>query len=147
MTDVGFILHEDKSVFIPTQKITFLGNNIDSVAMTVTLPADKVFKLIQECTDFFYKKIEIIRQVARVLGLLVSSFSAVQYGPLYYKNIENSNIKTLNQNRGDYDSKMFITAKMREDLLWWINNLPSQKRDICHGNARKIITCDASELG
>ena len=39
---VGFIVHNKKSVFIPVQKIKFLGFIIDSVAMIVTLPSDKI---------------------------------------------------------------------------------------------------------
>ena len=37
MTDLGFIIHEQKSVLIPTH-ITFLGKTIDSERMIVTLP-------------------------------------------------------------------------------------------------------------
>ena len=47
MTDLGFTMHNKKSVFIPMQKITFLGNNIDSDKMFVTLPPEKVS--VQEC--------------------------------------------------------------------------------------------------
>jgi hypothetical protein len=35
MEDVGFIIHQQKSVFVPTQNIVFLGNHIDSVRMIV----------------------------------------------------------------------------------------------------------------
>ena len=147
MTEVGFIIHENKSVFIPTQRITFLGNDIDSVAMIVSLPANKVAKLVQACIELYNKEIEVIRQVARVLGLMVSSFSAVQFGPLHYREIERAKILALHENAGDYDSNMLVTSEMREELIWWIDYLPSQKRDICHGNAKKVITCDASGSG
>jgi hypothetical protein len=33
---LGFIIHETKSVFIPSQRVTFLGFEIDSVRMFVT---------------------------------------------------------------------------------------------------------------
>ena len=46
MTDLGFIVHNKKSVFIPMQKITFLGNNIDSDKMIVTLPPEKVSVIV-----------------------------------------------------------------------------------------------------
>ena len=49
MTDVGFQIHDKKSVLIPTQNISFLGNNIDSVEMTVSLPESKVSLIVQEC--------------------------------------------------------------------------------------------------
>ena len=34
------------------------------------------------------KSIISIREVAQVIGLLVSSLPAVQYGPLYYRSLE-----------------------------------------------------------
>ena len=43
MTNLGFIIHEKKNLFLaPTRTITFLGNNIDSEKMVVTLPGEKV---------------------------------------------------------------------------------------------------------
>ena len=88
MTELGFVIHEKKSVLVPTRKITFLGNNIDSEAMTVTLPETKVQLIVQECRSLHRLTSSTIRQFARVLGLMVSSFSAVQYGPLFYRCIE-----------------------------------------------------------
>ena len=38
---LGFTIHPGKSVFVPTQKITFLGFIIDSVKMTITLTEGK----------------------------------------------------------------------------------------------------------
>ena len=38
MTELGFIIHQKKSVLQPTKDITFLGNNIHSEDMTVPSP-------------------------------------------------------------------------------------------------------------
>ena len=46
---VGFIVHEKKSGFEPTQKLTSFGFIIDSVNMIVTLPQEKVDNVILEC--------------------------------------------------------------------------------------------------
>ena len=89
MTDLGFIVHNKKSVFIPTQKITFLGNNIDSDKMIVTLPSEKMSVIVQECEVLYRKRVAAkIRDVARVLGLMVSTFFAVEYGPLFYRQLD-----------------------------------------------------------
>ena len=42
---------------------------------------------------------------------------------------------------------MIITDRMKSDLIWWIDNLPNQKRLICHDNPSLIITTDASLSG
>jgi hypothetical protein len=49
LQNLGFFIHEKKSIFILTQMITFLGNVIDSVSMTVTLPKEKVDRIKDEC--------------------------------------------------------------------------------------------------
>lgn len=42
---LGFVLHPDKSVFIPSQSLTFLGFIINSRSMTITLTNEKIEKL------------------------------------------------------------------------------------------------------
>ena len=147
MTNVGFIIHEKKSILIPTKKITFLGNDIDSEKMIVTLPLSKVENIVEACADL-YKKFRVrIRDVAKVLGLMVSTFSAVEYAPLYYRCLEKGKIDALKCCKGDYESIMFISDDMKKDLKWWIDNLQYQKRHISHGNPDIIITTDASSHG
>ena len=147
MTNLGFMMHEKKSVLIPTKKITFLGNNIDSEEMTVSLPEKKVKKIVQACTELYGLSKVKIRNVAQVLGLMVSSFSAVEYGPLFYRNTEHAKIQALKCHAGDYESVMCVSPEIKQELLWWITNLSLQKRHITHGNPDVIITCDASSFG
>lgn len=147
MTNVGFMIHEKKSVLIPTQQITFLGNDIDSEKMIVTLPEEKVRKIVQECSDLYNRTYAKIVQVARVLGLLVSTFSAVEFARLHYRDTERAKILALQEKRGDYESTMFITSSIKIELKWWIDNLAQQKRHICHGNPSITIFSDASKLG
>ena len=72
-----------KSVLAPTRTITFLGNNIDSEKMLVTLPGEKVCLIVQECRELYKRQYVKIRSVARVLGLMVSTFSAVEFAPFF----------------------------------------------------------------
>lgn len=147
MIKLGFIIHKTKSVLVPTQDIVFLGNIIHSKDMTVTLPHEKVLLIVQECLSLSKRIYETIRKVARVLGLLVSTFSAVEYGRLHYREIEKEKIQALKTSKGDFDSEMIVTENMKIDLLWWVSNLASQERNINHGNAQIVITSDASLSG
>ena len=47
-------INEDKSVLIPTQRLEYLGNVIDSETMTVTLPERRKEKIIQSCNQLFH---------------------------------------------------------------------------------------------
>ena len=45
LDNLGLVIHPEKSVFIPQQKMIFLGFIIDSVRMIVMLTEDNIHKL------------------------------------------------------------------------------------------------------
>lgn len=147
LQNLGFFIHEKKSVFIPTQMITFLGNVIDSVSMTVTLPKEKVDRIKDECLRLQKKNKTSIREVSRIIGILVSSFSAVDYGNLHYRILEKEKNYALKKSFGNYDAYINVTNNMKSELKWWSDNIHSQKRVIDRGNADNSITTDASLEG
>jgi len=46
---LGFVIHPDKSVFIPTQVLVVLGFVIHTVTMTIYLTAEKASSVQQAC--------------------------------------------------------------------------------------------------
>ena len=52
LQNLGFIINQKKSVFIPVQKIEFLGVMIDSLEMTLSLPQEKVHKIVTQSKKF-----------------------------------------------------------------------------------------------
>ena len=61
--------------------------------MTVRLTREKAQSIKLDC-EHFLQKSEMtltIREVAQIVGKLVSSFPAVLHGPLYYRNLEKVN--------------------------------------------------------
>ena len=134
-------------MLIPAQNITFLGNDIDSTKMIVTLPKNKTLNIKKECNLLIQAKMEKIRTVARIIGLLVASFSAVQYGKMHYRTLEREKITALKINQGNYDAKMNISSLMKSELSWWVDNIDTQFRKITHGNPDITIQTDASLRG
>ena len=41
LTELGFIIHPEKSVLVPTQTLVFLGCTLNSRDMTVSVPQEK----------------------------------------------------------------------------------------------------------
>ena len=82
-TKLGFHIHPEKSVFIPSQKLTFLGFVLDSIVMTVMLTEEKVQQILSVGASLLKTQTPTIRQVAEVIGILVSNFPGAQYGPLH----------------------------------------------------------------
>lgn len=81
LSELGFKVHPDKSVLEPQLKSSVLGFILnDPSDMKIRLPEEKV----QDISDivrnlFFHITSTSIRQVAQVIGKLVSIFPAVQF--------------------------------------------------------------------
>ena len=61
-------------------KLSFLGFILDSVNMKIFLRTERI---ILACQQLLKESLISIREVARVIGLLVSSLPSVQHGPLF----------------------------------------------------------------
>ena len=146
-TLLGFTIHLVKSVLEPTQTIQFLGFVIDSVAITVKLLPSKAAKVKSACQNLVLNCNPIIREVAQVTGLIVSSFPAVQYAQLHYRTLESEKVHALKVNAGNYEFTMTLSQMAKTELTWWIENIDMASRPIMFGNQDIAITPDASNFG
>jgi len=115
--------------------------------MKVFLTAEKREKIILACQQLLKKSIISIREVAQVIGLLVSSLPAVQYGPLYYRSLEIDKNTALPQNNGSYEATTTLSSESVSDLSWWVTNLPTACKNITMDNPAIEMATDASTLG
>jgi len=143
----GFLVNEEKSRMSASQMISFLGFDINSKTMTVSLPADKRFEILSLCNILLKGNSFKIRFVARVIGKLVSCLPAVQFGALFYRYLETDKIKSLKLSAGDYDSYMTLTEDSKSELKWWIDNALNCSRPIDLPDYSCTLTTDASKLG
>ena len=100
LQSLGFIIHPNISVFLPTKRIQYLGVILDSESMTVTLMPERAADLVSSCRALRKKEMISIRDLARTIGKIVASFPAVMYGPLHYRQLEKEKKKALKQNAG-----------------------------------------------
>ena len=144
---LGFVVHDVKSVFTPSQSIVFLGFELNSRSMTVTLTPEKKLSLVTKCQGLKDKKVASIREVSRVIGSLVAACPGVQYGMIYVKPLEIEKNKALSVSRGNFEGKMNITKDIITCLEWWIKNVERQVRNIDHGTPKIVVHTDASLSG
>ena len=108
---LGFIVHPIKSVLVPTQEIVVLGFVINSLTLIVMLTKEKAVNLKTSCTQVLgFSKITI-RQVAKVIGQIVSSFPGAMHGPLYYRNLESNKSQALKTSRGNFDAHVSLSMR------------------------------------
>ena len=144
LSDLGFIIHSEKSVLVPTQNIVFLGFVLNPIDMTVSLTKEKPQKIKTAILDFLRARRSTIRDLCKIIGMLVASFPAVSYGKLFYRQLENEKIIALKKSCGDFDSTVFLSPVAKLDLQWWVEiyQLP-----ISHGHPDLVIETDASTRG
>lgn len=54
-TKLGLLIHPDKSVLYPTQQIVFLGFQLNSVNMSISLTTEKACKVKDTCATLLNK--------------------------------------------------------------------------------------------
>ena len=145
--DLGFIIHPIKSVLTPVQILMFLGFVLNSIRMTVSLTQEKAQRLSDACTELLNMASPTIRSVAQVVGSMVAAFPGVQFGPLYYRQIELDRAQALKLNKWNYEAHMQLSQRAKDDLLWWIQNVTDSSKPVSMGNPDFTIESDASTLG
>jgi hypothetical protein len=114
---LGFKIHPEKSVTLPSQCLEFLGFLLNSVTMTVTLTPKKKAKLMRLCQKFLRPNTSFtIRQVVSLIGSLVSSFPGVEFGPLHYRHIEADKDYSLRMHQGNFDAEMSLSADSLDEI-------------------------------
>jgi hypothetical protein len=116
--------------------------------MTLKLTEEKAKKLIDLITAVlkFPSKIQV-REVALVIGHMVSSFPAVKYGPLFYSNLEHDKTCALKQSKGNYDSRMILSKESERELNWWLHNVHTSFSTIEIPPVDVVVYSDASLQG
>ncbi|CAB4035252.1 Hypothetical predicted protein [Paramuricea clavata] len=81
--NLGFIAHLDKSVFIPTHELDYLGFTLNSKTMQVTITPGKKLNLIETCKELLTKEYPTIREVAREIGSPILPLHSLRTGQTY----------------------------------------------------------------
>lgn len=110
---LGFYVNYNKVVG-PTQKIVFLGVEINTTEMTVALPEEKLAKCKQMIQQFRHRKRASKKQLQKIAGLLGWAAGVVRHGRVYLRRLITAynSIKTSN-------GRAIISPGARLDLDWW----------------------------
>ena len=144
---LGFVINKEKSAFEPSKTLTMLGFVLNSVAMTVEPTMDKRQKIKHMCASTLGRNQCTIKELASLIGSLVSSFSGVEFGPLHYRGLEMLKSHALKVNKGNFQCVVTLNEEAREDLTWWIDNIDGATKLVDHGRPSFVIWSDASQKG
>lgn len=120
LTEAGFVVNTEKSVFEPSKQIDFLGFTLDSDTFSISVPPAKIEKIEQTLAYYLSKSPFITaRQILKCSGLIISVKLVVGNLAL---------IKTRNCYRfvgscPDWDSARLAPENVWSELRFWHENL------------------------
>lgn len=144
LDNLGFTIHPDKSVIVPSHIIVYLGFVLDSMLMTVKLTQEKAQKIKAKCLVLLKKRHCTIRELAEFIGTVVAAGPGVDGAPLFYKRMEHAKDRALKRHKGDFEGCLDIDEQIEEDVLWWLNNVDSVHREIIIEDPSVVIQSDSS---
>jgi len=97
-TKLGFVINLKKSVLVPSPKLEFLGLEIDSVRLTLTLPQEKVEKLKLKCQKLFSNPRTTLWEVTSLIGSLCSTARAVLPAMLQVRFLQQQQTTAIRKN-------------------------------------------------
>ncbi len=144
--ELGFTIHPDKCKVNPSHQIEFLGFDIDSLDMTVTVTVTKRETIKRACAEAIGSDRCKIRYFASIIGKLVATQPGVPHAPLYYRELEFTKTLWLAIRKGNYDAKMTLDPDTKDILQWWIDNVDLQTRPITIPNPHILLRSDSSDF-
>ena len=133
----------------PTTSLTLLGVHIDTEAMTVALPDDKLQRLRETIGELLHKQKCMKRELLSIVGRLVHAAKCVPPGRAFTRRLLD-----LACTVSAPMHRVRLTAAARADLRWWAKYLPLWSGtfplfdpDECTANADVIFHTDSSRWG
>lgn len=114
----GFEVNLSKSALIPSQRAQYIGFIFDSQDMSVSLPEDKLVKLVSRCIDILSRNSCSADELRSLIGTLESVRPALATAPLHYRYLQQL-LRPLQ--RGPWLGNKLVTLSpgAQQDLLWW----------------------------
>ena len=85
-----------------------------------------------------------IRDLAKLIVNLAASMEAVPYRRLFYRQLEREKIKSLQQNKGDFEAKIILSDLSKKELTWRENNIMTATKSFKKLPIDTTIYIDAS---
>ena len=117
----GFICNEKKSIWIPTQSMSWLGLVINTNNFTLKISQKRIDRVFTKINAINASPVASARQISSVRGSIDSQ--SIVLGAITSLFSRNMNLFIASAN--SWDKKLFITVGVRQELLFWERNLSS----------------------
>lgn len=142
MKDLGLKLAEHKCL-PPSQRIEWLGFQVDTVKMTISVPTAKLEQVPKECSKWVNRKRANRKMIQSILGKLIYISACVNQGRKFVSRILDS-LRSM----GD-KNWTWVGLEFRKDLEWFQRYGASANGIHLYAFDRPsiVIECDSSTTG
>ena len=139
LQNLGFVINLKKSILQPVKQLEFLGLQINTEEMTLSLSEEKLTHIIQQCQEVYSQPRTSVLSLTKLIGLLSSRVQTIFPGKIQFGFLQQEQIPRLKK-QGSY---VILGNLARHELLWWIEN----DRKIQQQEPQLTIQTDASTKG
>ena len=145
---LGFIVNMEKSVTTPSQQIEFLGLQVDTITMCLSLPGHKIKAIRGEASQLLRPGSLSARRLAQFIGKLNATSQAVFPAPLFYRHLQRDLQSALLRGSQNYETLLLLSQESREEIQWWQQRLSMWNgRTLLKHRQQLVIQSDASLTG
>ena len=146
---LGFLLKKEKCSTTPCQQILFLGAQLDSTTMTLSLPQPKLMNILDTCSHLLAQRTVAVNVLSTLIGRMShASQTGILLAPLHYRGLQRVHLQAVLQYGHRRRVLVPLTSQALDDLNWWV--LDSSHANGCPIQVPPIDTTiwsDASKTG
>lgn len=114
---LGFIINMEKSVLIPSQMQEFLGFQFNTKKMKITVPIQKINRLLQRIKQASQPVQRSCRWIAGLLGKVISMIPAIGEALLHIRYLQRDLAKSLQLNHQNWERPCYLSRQSLQELL------------------------------
>jgi hypothetical protein len=103
----------------PVNRIIFLGIQIDTVNMTISLDEDRLKQITSSLSDWMNKSTASITQLQSITGLLSFAAKVIRAGRTFLRRIINYTSHLISKHKR-HDQQFMLNHSVKQDLNWWL---------------------------
>ena len=89
LTQLGFLIKQEKCSQVPTQRIEFLGSLINSTDMLQAVPSEKLHNIQVECRKAYQNRYMLMTELSALLGRMIHCTQmGLAQAPLHYRALQ-----------------------------------------------------------
>lgn len=144
---LGFLILLEKSTFLSTQKITYLGFILDSVNMFMSVIDDKKKKIQKACNIYLEKESLKIRELVSLIEVITATFPENNIGPRYYRALDKFKTRAPKKSKGNFECGLTLSKDVLLDLKWRRDKMITVSKRLKYPPISKVIYTDPSNVG